>query len=221
MNEIPVLYQANLVTKNFGEIRNEFEVPRVSLRLQIVQSIAETVSTHLTYSLAHSLYWYYCHSLEMIFIFLYLILLPFNCVSLWTIPRLSLYSSSYGPVVDTDVRNKLIDMGSKSKHCNTRFQCASKDVGFDKTNKRKKDGAKGRQGSSSRGNAITKIKADIKEVKQAINNVQVVIVSVGQEIKVTASNGTTFVTKCRLDTEPEVAYFMNGGILRYVLRKLI
>ena len=176
-----------MVPKNFGEIRNEFEVPRVSLRLQIVQSIAETVSTHLTYSLAHSLYWYYCHSLEMIFIFLYLILLPFNCVSLWTIPRLSLYSSSYGPVVDTDVRNKLIDMGSKSKHCNTRFQCASKDVGFDTTNKRKKDGAKGRQGSSSRGNAITKIKADIEEVKQAINNVQVVIVSVGQEIKEVAA----------------------------------
>jgi len=78
-------------------------------------------------------------------------------------------------------------MGSKSKHCNTRFQCASKDVGFDTTNKRKKDGAKGRQGSSSRGNAITKIKADIEEVKQAINNVQVVIVSVGQEIKEVAA----------------------------------
>jgi len=45
-------------------------------------------------------------------------------------------------------------------------------------------------------------------------------VSVGQEVKVTASNGTNFTTKCRLDTDPEVAYFMNGGILRYVLRKL-
>ena len=45
-------------------------------------------------------------------------------------------------------------------------------------------------------------------------------VSVGQEVKVTASNGTNFATKCRLDTDPEVAYFMNGGILRYVLRKL-
>ena len=123
----------------------------------------------------------------MIFIFLCFILLPFNCVSLWTIPRLSLYSSSYGPVFNTDVRNKLIDMGSKSKHSNTRFQCASKDVGFDKTNKRKKDGANGRQGSSSRGSAITKIKADIEEVKQAINNVQSVIVSVGQEIKEVAA----------------------------------
>ena len=44
---------------------------------------------------------------------------------------------------------------------------------------------------------------------------------VGQDIKVTASNGNTFVTKCRLDTDPEVAYYMNGGILRYVLRKLM
>jgi aconitate hydratase len=44
---------------------------------------------------------------------------------------------------------------------------------------------------------------------------------VGQDIKVTASNGTSFVTKCRLDTDPEVAYYMNGGILRYVLRKLM
>lgn len=44
--------------------------------------------------------------------------------------------------------------------------------------------------------------------------------SVAQDVKVTASNGTTFTAKCRLDTDPEVAYFMNGGILRYVLRKL-
>merc|ERR1719362_1341362 len=45
--------------------------------------------------------------------------------------------------------------------------------------------------------------------------------SVGQDIGVTSSTGKTFVTTCRLDTDPEVAYFMNGGILRYVLRKLI
>lgn len=44
---------------------------------------------------------------------------------------------------------------------------------------------------------------------------------VGQEVNVTASNGTTFQVKCRLDTDPEVAYYINGGILRYVLRKLI
>jgi len=49
--------------------------------------------------------------------------------------------------------------------------------------------------------------------------------AVGQAIKVhsKAADGTTksFDVKCRLDTEPEVAYYMNGGILRYVLRKLI
>ena len=45
--------------------------------------------------------------------------------------------------------------------------------------------------------------------------------SVGQDVGVTSSTGKTFVTTCRLDTDPEVAYFMNGGILRYVLRKLI
>jgi aconitate hydratase len=49
--------------------------------------------------------------------------------------------------------------------------------------------------------------------------------SVGQAVKVhsKAADGTskTFEVKCRLDTEPEVAYYMNGGILRYVLRKLI
>ena len=44
-------------------------------------------------------------------------------------------------------------------------------------------------------------------------------------IKVTAiaKNGTKkeFDVKSRLDTEPEIAYYMNGGILRYVLRKLL
>lgn len=45
-------------------------------------------------------------------------------------------------------------------------------------------------------------------------------IKVGQTVKVTSSTGVTFETKCRLDTDPEVAYFMNGGILRYVLRKL-
>lgn len=44
---------------------------------------------------------------------------------------------------------------------------------------------------------------------------------VGQDINVTASNGKTFAVTCRLDTDPEVAYFQNGGILHYVLRKLM
>lgn len=43
---------------------------------------------------------------------------------------------------------------------------------------------------------------------------------VNQDVMVMTSTGKTFTTKCRLDTEPEVAYFENGGILRYVLRKL-
>jgi len=47
------------------------------------------------------------------------------------------------------------------------------------------------------------------------------VVTVGQTITVRASSGTSFEVKSRLDTDPEVAYFMNGGILRYVLRKLL
>ena len=37
---------------------------------------------------------------------------------------------------------------------------------------------------------------------------------------VTVDNGVTFTCRIRLDTEPEVAYFKNGGILQYVLRNL-
>lgn len=44
---------------------------------------------------------------------------------------------------------------------------------------------------------------------------------VGQDISVTASSGKSFTVTCRLDTDPEVAYFQNGGILHYVLRKLM
>ena len=42
------------------------------------------------------------------------------------------------------------------------------------------------------------------------------------EVAVTRKDGTTFVFKalCRIDTANEVEYFMNGGILHYVLRKL-
>ena len=46
-------------------------------------------------------------------------------------------------------------------------------------------------------------------------------ITVNQIITVTTTNGKSFQVKSRLDTEPEVAYFMNGGILRYVLRKLL
>lgn len=46
-------------------------------------------------------------------------------------------------------------------------------------------------------------------------------ISVNQDIEVTASNGTKFTVKARLDTVVEIAYFKNGGILHYVLRKLL
>ncbi len=42
------------------------------------------------------------------------------------------------------------------------------------------------------------------------------------EVEVTRKDGTTFTFKalCRIDTANEIEYFMNGGILHYVLRKL-
>ena len=46
-------------------------------------------------------------------------------------------------------------------------------------------------------------------------------VKVGQEVQVSVSNGTKFSCISRLDTEPEISYFKNGGILHYVLRKLL
>ena len=44
---------------------------------------------------------------------------------------------------------------------------------------------------------------------------------VGQPLDVTTSTGKKFQVKVRIDTEPEPAYFQNGGILHYVLRKLM
>ena len=43
---------------------------------------------------------------------------------------------------------------------------------------------------------------------------------VGDSITVSTSNGKSFQAKIRLDTEVEVEYFKNGGILHYVLRKM-
>jgi aconitate hydratase len=42
------------------------------------------------------------------------------------------------------------------------------------------------------------------------------------DVKVTRKDGSSFTFKalCRIDTANEVEYFMNGGILHYVLRKL-
>ena len=44
--------------------------------------------------------------------------------------------------------------------------------------------------------------------------------SVGQDLEVKTSTGKTFTCVVRLDTEPEVAFWRNGGILNYVLRKM-
>ena len=44
--------------------------------------------------------------------------------------------------------------------------------------------------------------------------------TVGQTLNVTTSTGKTFETVVRLDTEPEVAFWRNGGILNYVLRQM-
>lgn len=45
--------------------------------------------------------------------------------------------------------------------------------------------------------------------------------SINQEVKVSTSTGKTFTCFSRLDTEPEIAYYVNGGILHYVIRKLL
>lgn len=45
--------------------------------------------------------------------------------------------------------------------------------------------------------------------------------TVKQQVTVVTSTGKTFITTSRLDTEPEIAFFSNGGIMNYVLRKLI
>jgi len=39
-------------------------------------------------------------------------------------------------------------------------------------------------------------------------------------IQVRASNGKTFHTMLRFDTEPELTYYNHGGILNYMVRKL-
>lgn len=43
---------------------------------------------------------------------------------------------------------------------------------------------------------------------------------VNQTLKVEVDNGKELEVLVRLDTEPEVQYFRNGGILHTVLRKL-
>lgn len=43
---------------------------------------------------------------------------------------------------------------------------------------------------------------------------------VGQDVHVTTECGKNFTVQCRLDTDPEIAYYKNGGILHFVLRKI-
>ena len=45
--------------------------------------------------------------------------------------------------------------------------------------------------------------------------------TVNMTVTVKTSTGKEFQCMTRLDTEPEIAYYTNGGILQYVLRKLI
>ena len=43
----------------------------------------------------------------------------------------------------------------------------------------------------------------------------------GQKLEIKVNDGRTFTAIVKLNTDVEVAYFKNGGILQYVLRKLI
>jgi len=44
---------------------------------------------------------------------------------------------------------------------------------------------------------------------------------VGEKLKVTTNCGKSFWAKARLDTEIDIEYYKNGGILSYVLRNLV
>ena len=46
-------------------------------------------------------------------------------------------------------------------------------------------------------------------------------IHVGQDVEITTNTGITFHVRARIDTHPEVSYYKNGGILPYVLRKLL
>ena len=46
-------------------------------------------------------------------------------------------------------------------------------------------------------------------------------IKVQQDIIVRTNKGEKIVVKCRIDTDVEIEYYKHGGILPYVLRKLI
>jgi aconitate hydratase len=45
--------------------------------------------------------------------------------------------------------------------------------------------------------------------------------SIGQIVEVSTDNGKKFKVKARIDTEPEIEYYKDGGILIYVMKKLM
>lgn len=45
--------------------------------------------------------------------------------------------------------------------------------------------------------------------------------SIGQTVEVSTDNGKKFKVKARIDTEPEIEYYKDGGILIYVMKKLM
>ena len=45
--------------------------------------------------------------------------------------------------------------------------------------------------------------------------------SIGQKIEVSTDDGKKFNVKARIDTEPEIEYYKDGGILIYVMKKLM
>ncbi len=45
--------------------------------------------------------------------------------------------------------------------------------------------------------------------------------TIGQKIEVETDNGKKFTVKARVDTEPEIEFYKNGGILIYVMKKLM
>ena len=45
--------------------------------------------------------------------------------------------------------------------------------------------------------------------------------SLGLQVEVSTDTGKKFFVKARIDTEPEIEYYKDGGILIYVMKKLM
>ena len=46
-------------------------------------------------------------------------------------------------------------------------------------------------------------------------------ITIGQIVEVSTDTGKSFRVKARIDTEPEIEYYKDGGILIYVMKKLM